>query len=470
MKYFVKIDGKLVEATLEHLMDPSVKLFDAEGKEMERPQAKAPVTPPPAPDTDPMDKLVEAVGALTQKVGGIGDLSKRLEVFDARMKTVEETAKKGFVLPNEGTTPSDSGVQMGIDNDIHKFLETRFNFKRQGVELRRKMPSWNPSEETMRELFKYWGLVALVARKHPDLQALQYFQKIYGETKTALGDTGNVFPVPDVVDAEILTFARERSVMLQYARMWDMTSEKMSFPAESAGVTMSWGNTTPESDPTITEVELSATELSAYAAVRNTTLADSLSDIVSWLTECMGEASGLELDNKGFNGVGTDSPFICSGILSAACGYSVTMGAGSTAFSQLTASVLSEMIGKLNGQRKIGARFWMHGQTIHFVRDLKDANGRPIFIETVGAPMSGTIWGYPYTEVTNMPSTSASNTAFLAFGNLKYFALGRRLQVSALDVDPYGLWTTNRTRFKLYQRWALKMGLSGGFVRLLTHS
>jgi HK97 family phage major capsid protein len=129
------------------------------------------------------------------------------------------------------------------------------------------------------------------------------------------------------------------------------------------------------------------------------------------------------------------------------------------------------MIGALDGVRKTGARFFLHGSVLHFVRDLKDTNGRPIFMDGhIGAGVPGTIFGYPYTEVIKMPSSSASNTAFIAFGNGQYFFVGRRLDTSTLDVDPYGLWTTNRTRYKIYQRWALIMGLPAAFVRLLTNS
>ena len=67
-----------------------------------------------------------------------------------------------------------------------------------------------------------------------------------------------------------------------------------------------------------------------------------------------------------------------------------------------------------------------------------------------------------------MPSATAANKAFIAFGNLRYFALGRRVADMRLSVDPYGLWTTNKTRFKIRNRWALKIGLANGLVRLLT--
>jgi len=54
------------------------------------------------------------------------------------------------------------------------------------------------------------------------------------------------------------------------------------------------------------------------------------------------------------------------------------------------------------------------------------------------------------------------------FGNMKYMAVGRRLDSATIMVDPYGLWTTNRTRFKLYQRWALRVALPEAFVKLVT--
>lgn len=323
------------------------------------------------------------------------------------------------------------------------------------------------SEDTRQEMAKYFCLFIRAGVLH-EKDAMQKFQEVY-KTTTDIGDTGNVFPLPDIVDTEILTYARESSVILQQARIWDMTSNKQSFPSETGAAATYWGNTTVEAAPTVSEVELENVELSAYASVRQDTMMDARSDIVSWLTEAFAEAIGQALDTAAFTGDGEGLYGGVSGLLSAKCGYSVVMS-GSTSFTQLSSDHLSEMISKLNGVRKIGGRFFMNGSVLHTVRTLKDEQSRPIFIETVGGPMSGTIWGYPYTEVVTMPSTSAANTAFVVFGNLRHFAVGRRLAVSALQVDPYGLWTTNRMRFKVYNRWALHVALPNGFCRLLTAS
>jgi HK97 family phage major capsid protein len=246
-----------------------------------------------------------------------------------------------------------------------------------------------------------------------------------------------------------------------------MASNKQSFPRETASATVSWGNTTGESEPAIEEVEIDAYEYSCFSVVKNTTLRDATSDIVSWLTLNLSESAGLGLDDVAFNSSGAEMPY-CSGLLTAACGYSVVMGSTKTSFADLSQKDLSEMIGKLDGVRKGGAKYYMHGSIIHYVRTLEDENRRPIFNNgLVGVP---SIFGYPYTEVIKMPSTDGADTAFILFGNLKNFFIGRIVNSTTLDVNPWEYWTTNRTAFKLYQRWGMKIALPKAFVRLLTAS
>jgi len=474
MKYFVKINGELVECTLDQFLDKSIQLFDAEGKEVDRPAAeKAVEKEVPAPAVD-FSALTETLNKLNGAVEGFA--AKQIET-EKELKDLKVKAQKGFALQN----PDEVIKHTDSEDEALDFVGKHYDLNRQGKTFKSFMlpgsqSVYAPEKDALKEMTKFFGLVTIGSKRHPDsdsMKAMDMIKKIYGsvEGKTVIGDSGNVFPIPDIVESEILWFARERSIALQQARMVDMTSAKQSWPRETASATVSWGNTTSESDPTVDEVELDATELSCWSGVRNTHLADSRSDIVAWLTANLGEAAGLELDNKMFNGLGTDSPFICSGLLSAACGYSVTMAAGSTAFSQLTSTHLSAMIAALDGVKKAGGRFFMNGAVLHFVRDLKDTNGRPIFMDgNIGAGIPATIFGYPYTESIKMVSTTAANTAFMSFGNLQHFLVGRRLQSGVLDVDPYGLWTTNRTRYKIYQRWALEMALPNAFVRLLTHS
>jgi HK97 family phage major capsid protein len=446
-KQFVRTEtGVLVLATQEQIADEKIEKFEVEDR-------------PNVPQDDPIKELT---GIVREMASSLGAIKEKAEQTDAALAAYKSAVDRGFLPPNpkEGPTAASASPEL-------KEIMGHYDLAFQGKELmsRTVHPNHVIDEPTRIEMAKFYALF-LRHTLFQDWRAKDQFWKYFGPTiKTPVGDSGNAFPLPDIVDAEILAFAREVSVVLQYARIWQMTSDKQSFPSETAAAAVTWGNNTNESEPGITEVELDANELSAYSVVKNATLMDARSDIVSWLTAALAEAAGQELDNQAFNGSG--SPFF--GILAATgAGYSVELGGSS--FSDVTFTDFSSMIAKLDGMRKQGARFWMHGQGLHLVRTLKDDQNRPIFYDTIGQPTAGTILGYPYSEVIKMPSTTGASTAFMAFGNLRYLGIGRRLEVSTLSADPYGLWTTNRMRYKLYQRWGMKIGLRNGFVRMLTSS
>lgn len=399
---------------------------------------------------------------------GLNLVKEKQEEIEVKVAAYDDAVKRGGLpapMPDSGMTLQQS-----------QELFWGYDMARQGKLLSDKLrhPAHQVPEALKPELAKFWILFLRAGLQRNDKARAEFEERYAADIaryKTAVGDTGNVFPVPDVLQEQVLAYAREASVSLQDSLIWDMTSEKTSVPAETASPSLSWGNTTPESEPTVEEVELSVYEYSAYAAVRNTTLADAISDVVSWLTESMAEAQGLGIDDITWNGDGTEDYGYCSGILTAACGYSVIMGSGYTNFSSLLDTDLSNMIAQLDGLRKVGAKFYMHGQILHYVRILKDSQNRPIFVESVGSDVPGKIFGYPYKEVVKMPSTSASNTPFLSFGNMRRgFVVGRRLYSTALDANPYEKWTTNRTCFKLYSRMGGKIVLANNLVRLLTNS
>ena len=413
---------------------------------------------------NPIKELEGLVKDLALATGSVGDIRQKQEEIEAKLASYEELMKRGFTLPQ---------THSGMNPEELKEYFGAYDQAKQGRRLMEKITSagHKMDEPTRLEVAKYFVLF-LRANVLQDPVAMSKLRSEYGtkSTQTDIGDVGNVFVLPDIVDSEILHYARESSIILQFARMWDMTSNKQSFPAEIGAAAAYWGNTTIESNPELSEVELENLELSAYSVVRNDSMLDARSDIVSWLAEALAEAVGLTLDDAGFNGTGGGSYGGVSGLLSAACGYSVTMS-GSTMFSQMSGDHLSLMIAKLDGLRKQGARYFMSGAILHYVRTLKDSQNRPIFMDGhIGAGVPGTIYGYPYSEVIKMPATTAANTPFIVFGNMKGFGLGRRVQNSALQVDPYGLWTTNRTRFKIYNRWALKVAQPNCFVRLLTNA
>lgn len=120
---------------------------------------------------------------------------------------------------------------------------------------------------------------------------------------------------------------------MQKCTVLNMSSKQLVLPAESSIVTTSWtdeAGTISASNPTFGQVTLTAKKLAGLTeGVSNELLMDSAIDIVGMLTEQFMYAIGQELDNQVLNGTGNP----CSGVLTAASGFSVVMGAGSTNFS-----------------------------------------------------------------------------------------------------------------------------------------
>jgi HK97 family phage major capsid protein len=357
-----------------------------------------------------------------------------------------------------------------------------YKLEKQGQRLMDKTyhPMHTINDETRIELAK-WFITMIKATVVGDMKAKVSLWRDWPlddplldamRLKKDVGLATTNFPVPDIVEAEILAYARERSVMLTDARVVDMISDKQSYPSETTGAATYWGDNVPAGDPTAEEVELDAEELNSFSTAKEDALMDARSDIVAWLTESMAEAAALELDDAGFNGDGGSAYGSHSGVIVAA-GYSVVFASTSTNFSELVLDNISEAISKLDGLRKVGAKFYLHGTGLHWVRMLRDDQGRPIFVDTMNNTNTlagtGRMFGYPVQEVIKMPTTAA-NTCMILFGNMRGFLVGRRLASTVLKVDPYGLIMSNRIRYKIYQRWALKTALPNNFCKIMTHS
>lgn len=244
-----------------------------------------------------------------------------------------------------------------------------------------------------------------------------------------------------------------------------MGSKTVTFPDLNSSVSCGWTaeeGTLTETTPVLGQITLTAKKVGAFTTISNELLSDARPDVVSFLENLMIEAMGREIDNQILNGNG--SP--CSGLLTAACGTSVVMGAGLVNFSSISGSNLSEMTTKISTGSLNGARFVMHPKVFHYVRTLKDNNNQFIY-SPIGGGQNGTIWGYPVTLCDSAPSTSGAGTAFVLFGNFDYFLIGERQSLS-VSIDPYGLFTSDQTRVRWTRRLAPQIGRADAFCRLLT--
>ena len=325
------------------------------------------------------------------------------------------------------------------------------------------------ADEEKRVNYAKFILAVLKAGISKDVKSISYLEEIRAKAALQEGTTTEGgFLVPDEFSDEILAFARLQSFALQDCRIWPMSTDVRRVPAENAKVSVTWTaeeSDATESEPTFNEVVLTAKRLDAFSIASNELLQDSAVDIVSYLTEIFAEAVGQELDNKVLNGTG--DPW--SGVLTAAAGFSVVMASTLTNFSSITADNLLDMIGKIPQEAEDGAKFYFHKTILTFIQKLKAATTGEYLFSPIGvAGIPANIWAYPYVRTPKGPSTTGANTAFVAFGNMRHFALGRRLQSMTLDVDPYGLFKSNRTQFRIVNRFAGSIGLANAFCRLIT--
>jgi HK97 family phage major capsid protein len=351
-----------------------------------------------------------------------------------------------------------------------------YNISKQGANLR-EAASKTPhqfeavsTEEGADRMAKFM-IDMIKARKFGNEQAKADLQKFYEEMGQKAvfaegADATGGYVVPDEYIWDMVQLAREATFALRECTVIPMGSDTLYVPTEAGLATVAWraeAGAVAAGEGSFGQVKLTAKSLAGLATISNEMLADSRIDIVSMLNEQFGYAIAYELDNQVLNGTGDP----VSGLLGAACGYSVVMATGSTNFSAITADHLNAAIVKLTSGDMAGAKFILNRLGAGYVRTLKDSQGRPIFAFP-SASIPGTIYEYPYFVSEKVTNTTAVSTATALFGNLKKFLIGRRLGVTSIDVDPYGLFSTNSTRFRIATRFGLAIGRASAFARIIT--
>lgn len=285
-------------------------------------------------------------------------------------------------------------------------------------------------------------------------------------TRTALaegGATTGATLVPDEFQMELIQLARNSSFALQNCRNLNMNTDTLYVPTETAFGSMTWESeaaTKTASEPTFSNVQLTAKKLFGLAVSSNEMLQDSAIDIVSILTEQFAYNTAQELDNQVLNGTGDP----VSGVLTAKAGYSVVLSGAS--MSALTAPDLSLAISKLQEGYTNGAQFVVGRLASHYLRALKDSQSRPIYNE-VGGGMPPQVYGFSRRMSEKITNTDAASVVLGVFGNFRYFLLANRLGAMSIEVDPYSLFTKYQTQFRMVTRWGMAVGQAEAFCRIM---
>jgi len=283
-------------------------------------------------------------------------------------------------------------------------------------------------------------------------------EKDVATLKVLSGSSGAAggYLVPTELYKEIVGLAREKSIVLPRARHFLMKSNTLDIPARGTAPSVYWvaegAQKTLDTALDFGKKTLTAKKLAAIVALTDELLGDNIVDLVDYINAEVAEQFALEFDNQALTGTG--SPI--TGILGDSNVNTVTMDTGDTAFDNLSADYLSQMIDALKSVALPGAFFIMHRTILGLVRVLKDTTGQYIWAAPAGN-QPATVWGYPYLLSDEMPakSDSGAGKAFVAFGNLKYFYVGDRGNMKA-DVSQEASVTESGTLKSAYEYdWTL---------------
>jgi len=276
--------------------------------------------------------------------------------------------------------------------------------------------------------------VAKLSRKERSLKFIKaVFMNDLAEIRALSEGTSTAggYLVPEEFRAEVIRLIPNYGLARKLCRVVPMTRDKMNFPkAGATGVTAYWvsenGQIT-ESTPNFGQIQLDTKKCAGIAGLSNEFVDDAEVDVLDYLFQLFAEAIAGGEDTQWLTGTG--SPI--TGILGGSSVNVVTMGAGMTAFANITADNLSDLPNAVSGNSEANGAYFMHKNILNYVRKLKDDNGQYIWQAPAGS-QPGTIWGYPYHITDVMPGTaqSAVATKFVAFGDPKYTLFGDRKQVS----------------------------------------
>lgn len=271
--------------------------------------------------------------------------------------------------------------------------------------------------------------------------------------------------VPEEFLAEVAGIAEQTSFMLQRATKIPMRRKTLNIPKRGTAPSVAWEgeeDALAAAGGTIGQIALTAKKLACYEKISDELLEDSAIDVVDYLSMLFGEVMGKEIDNQCFNGTGDP----VSGIGVGPTGvYSVVFASGSTHFSEILATNLSEAISNIHANALSGALWILHRTGFRYLRDMENSAGNRIYAD-LGVSQPSTIDGYPFHLSEAMPTTDV-DTCFTIFGNPSYFYIGDKGDMR-ISINPWLYWVNDQSAIRAMWRIALDPGVTAAFCRIVT--
>ncbi|NWG92644.1 MAG: phage major capsid protein [Parvularculaceae bacterium] len=275
----------------------------------------------------------------------------------------------------------------------------------------------------------------------------------------ATNDAEGGYLAPEPTERIIAAAVRDISPIRQIATNREIGTTTFKKPVSLGGGAAGWvgetGGRVETQTPTLSSIDFPTMELYAMPAASQTLLDDAVVDIEQWLAdEVQGEFAAQET-NAFVNGDGVNKPkgflsyVIAEDSVRAAneIGYVATGAAGGFAASNPADRILDLIYAPKQAYRANG-RFVLNRKTLSVVRKFKDQDGNYLWQPSVSAGAPSTLFGYPVTEVEEMPDIAA-NSYSIAFGDFgrAYLIVDRqgvRILRDPYSAKPYVLFYTTK--------------------------
>jgi HK97 family phage major capsid protein len=267
------------------------------------------------------------------------------------------------------------------------------------------------------------------------------------------------YTVPLEIETTIDRVLAKASPIRSIATVRQIGANVYRKPITTTGAATGWVGATDSisqtNTPVLAALDFPAMELYAMPAATQTLLDDSQVDIEQWLADEV-QIVFAEQEGAAFvNGDGTNKPtgFLHSTTVADASwswgnlGYIASGADGAFASSNPSDALINLAYAPKQGYRANG-RWVMNRKTESTVRKFKDTTGTYIWQPGLSAERPATLFGYPVTEVEDMPDI-ASNSLSIAFGDfargyLVVDRIGVRVLRDPYSAKPYVLFYTTK--------------------------
>ena len=231
------------------------------------------------------------------------------------------------------------------------------------------------------------------------------------------------FLVPDPLSDAIIDVRDSVGVARQISRVIPMTSDTLSVPKRSGGLTIDYpseAGSITASDKAWANVSLAVKKQATLSKVSNELLADAVINVADDLASEIGFAFAQASDNELINGDGSSTYGSETGVISAlGAAGKVTLDSGETSQSSVTLADLHSVAGKL-GDKHHAQAVWVMNRSFYsnVVQKLVYAAGGNTVSDIAGGS-GASLFGYPVYLTEQMPADAADKciALFGAFVN-----------------------------------------------------